>query len=352
MCDAAHFDKQWEADNKTGTGLPTTYKMQAPYIFLDLPIQFGDTFSQNNIGDFLVAAKGRTSAAAGMVVISCTVDQVPIVKTSLKIVYKEYMPSVLTVFTKQPHHDNTLRPNKFPASSYFAVVTFWGTFSQASSSASSQSRLLTEVDDGSRTASFPDEVQVNLGFLKNNLTDIILMPKAKPWKKLICINDRGLIAQESSSTMTFKPSGVVVCASAKPLEFYLYFLKGFQFSTSLQADTTVFDLCCGSGTASLAASYCGYVSVGIDNDKEMIDQCKYRMQHASESIEAAINTSIEVFDQFMTNYSQFEEPPPGALAKRIPGQWMKRETFMDRFKASGIQKKAEYLDSESEDEAA
>ena len=120
----------------------------------------------------------------------------------------------------------------------------------------------------------------------------------------------------------------------------------------MKADTTVFGLCCGSGTASLAASYYGYQSVGIDNDKEMIEQCNYRMEHAASTIEGAINTSIEVFDQFMTNYSQFEEPPPGALAKRIPGQWMKRETFMDRFKASGIQKKAEYLDSESEDEAA
>ena len=36
VCDAAYFDKQWEADNKTGTGLPPTYKMQVPYIFLDL----------------------------------------------------------------------------------------------------------------------------------------------------------------------------------------------------------------------------------------------------------------------------------------------------------------------------
>ena len=98
----------------------------------------------------------------------------------------------------------------------------------------------------------------------------------------------------------------------------------------------------------------GYLRSGVlpfDN-MHLIEQCKYRMEHAVEAIEGAINTSIEVFDQFMTNYSQFEEPPPGALVRKIPGQWMKRESFMDRFKASGIQKKAEYLESESEDDAA
>ena len=124
-------------------------------------------------------------------------------------------------------------------------------------------------------------------------------------------------------------TGDVVCKDQKPLELYLYFLRGFQFPTI--EETTVFDLCSGAGTGALAASYLGYEAVAVDHSLDMNQQAAHRMQVAPRSVHDVFGPQDIVFDNFSRKSNTFKKPKATDAPVHLKGRWLQYQTFANRF---------------------
>ena len=300
-------------------GLTAEKKWNCPYIFMDVPDSFTPEFPQDMMPLGIKAAMTRTRAASGMVVIFCQDYQISMAKQVCSEACPQFGENggeVIAVITHSPvdttgdcsHHQLNL--NTFPRRMYFAVVGFWGKF---------------EMGDTGKYSYFPTELHVNDRFLATGLQDCIYVPPLggnlmKTWDG------------NHEASLQIPPcigTGDVVCKDQKPLELYLYFLRGFQFPTI--DETTVFDLCSGTGTGALAASYLGYEAVAVDNSLDMNLQASHRMQVAPRSVHEAFGPHEIVFDNFSRKFNTFKKPKANDTPVHLKGRWLQHQTFASRF---------------------
>ena len=298
-------------------GLTAEKKWNCPYIFMDVPDSFTPEFPQDMMSLGIKAAMTRTRAASGMVVIFCQDYQISMAKQ----VCSEACPQfgvdggeVIAVITHSPVDTtggrSTVNLDTFPRRMYFAVVGFWGKF---------------EMGNNGTYSYFPTELHVNDKFLATGLQDCIYVPPLggnlmKAWE-----GNHAASLQVPSCIGT----GDVVCQDQKPLELYLYFLRGFQFPTI--DETTVFDLCSGAGTGALAASYLGYEAVAVDNSLDMNQQAAHRMQVAPRSVHDVFGPQDIVFDNFSRKSNTFKKPKATDAPVHLKGRWLQYQTFANRF---------------------
>ena len=323
--DVAQFHEDLFGRSETApqfSGIHHSARFEATHMFLDLPADFSPDFTPDHIEKSLSSAKIRTSAPSGIVVVSCSFLQVGVVIPKLIEVFPWYNPKVITVYVRSPLGNSQ---NSFPQQSFAAVVSFWGEWPDMDTIGSAgEDRSATERYDN-----FPNDIivdnQPDSGFTQFGFSDMIMVPPAIKWKKHESkIVGGGVIPQYIATKSA-------VCEQAKPMEFYHYFLQAFQFTQTERRNQMVFDLCCGSGTASVVATVMGMGAIGIDKDLEMCQQAHIRMMETNASNAAALfNISTPVFDLFQQPFRRFTKPTADSVPKTIEGEFLYKQPYVER----------------------
>jgi hypothetical protein len=235
----------------------------------------------------------------------------------LAVVSDEYVPHVMTV-----NLVHGVKKTDFPRHSLLVLVHFWGDLAASTSGAFDGSSTVS----GAAIGSLPNDLTLDTSFLKHGLTDVIHLPRVNVWRQRP-VQTSG-VPFASSSTPAMPPP---VDDMQRPLELYLYFLVGFKFPSCINpGHCYVFDLCCGSGTASLAASMCSHHSIGIDTDADKIAQCKIRLREDAGHWQNAVKGFQRAPDFFMARTSKMSAtnlPDDNSLKKQ---PWMPVETMHHR----------------------
>ena len=329
-----------DAMDRNGTGLRITFKFipgraqdfvseqfgalditrtfYAPYIFIDPPAQYSINWAEGDWSLALSKAKTRSSATSGMVVAIVHPTQLRhAYDAMLAVVSDEYVPHVMTVNLM-----HGVKKTDFPRHSLLVLVHFWGDLAASTSGAFDGSSTVS----GAAIGSLPNDLTIDTSFLKHGLTDVIHLPRVNFWRQRV-VQTAG-VPFASSSTSAMPP---LVDDMQRPLELYLYFLVGFKFPSSIHpGHCYVFDLCCGSGTASLAASMCSHHSIGIDTDADKIAQCKIRLREDAGNWQNAVKSVHRAPDFFMARsqkMSAINQPDDKTLKKQ---PWLPVDTLHHR----------------------
>ena len=308
-------------------GILQSAKFEATHIFLDLPPEFNPDFTEETLEKSLSAALIRTSAPTGIVVVSCTFLQVGKVVPKLLEVFPSFNPKVITVYVRTPKSNPK---DQFSQSSFAAVVSFWGQWSNMDTIGTGGDRSATERYD-----TFPIDTQVDVqldsGFSQFGFSDMIIVPPAIRWKK----REEKIVSGQIPQNI---PTKFLVCDQAKPVEFYHYFLQAFQFATTERRNAMVFDLCCGSGTASVVATVMGMGAIGIDKDLEMCQQAHIRMMETKAAeVSCLISLNTPVFDLCQQPFRRFTKPDPDSAPKTIEGEFLYKQPYVDRIAGVKVQ---------------
>ena len=299
-----------------------TRKFYAPYIFIDPPAQYSIDWAEGDWSLALSQAKIRSSATSGMVVAIVHPTQLRhAYDAMLAVISEEYVPHVMTVNLM-----HGVKKSDFPRHALLVLVHFWGDVA-ANTTGSVEA---SSTASGPAIGSLPNDLTIDTSFLKYGLTDVIHLPRVNVWRQRP-VQTAGVPFASASSSALPAP----VDDMQRPLELYLYFLVGFKFPSSFNpGHCYVFDLCCGSGSASLAASMCSHHSIGIDTDPDKIAQCKIRLREDSGNWTTAVKGVHRAPDFFMARSQKMsaKNQPGEAILKKHP--WMQVETLHHRLQQS------------------
>ena len=219
----------------------------------------------------------------------------------LAVVSDEYVPHVMTVNLK-----HGVKKSDFPRHALLVLVHFWGDLAANTTGVGEASSTAS----GPAIGSLPNDLTIDTSFLKHGLTDVIHLPRVNVWRQRFVPTTASPFAPSSSSSQP-----PPVDDMQRPLELYLYFLVGFKFPSCIHpGHCYVFDLCCGSGTASLAASMCSHHSIGIDTDTEKIAQCKIRLREDAGNWTTAVKGVHRAPDFFMARSLKMSK-------QNLPSDW-------------------------------
>ena len=307
--------------------LDITKKFYCPYIFIDPPNQYSVDWAEGDWQLALSQAKIRSSATSGMVVAIVHPTQLRAAYDAmLAVVSPEYVPHVMTVNLKHGE-----KRTDFPRHALLVLVHFWGDIAPAAFNVGEASSTFSGVSHGG----LPNDLTIDTSFLKHGLTDVIHLPKVNFWRKKEVIVTGGGLPLPTPVASTSGSAQPAVDNMQRPLELYLYFLIGFKFPACINpGHCYVFDLCCGSGSASLAASMCSHHSIGIDSDAEKIAQCQIRLKEDAGHWTRAIKGLERAPDFFMarTQKMSAQNQPNETILKKHP--WMQVETLQNRIQQS------------------
>ena len=299
--------------------LEVSRKFYAPYIFIDPPSKFTSNWESGDWQLALGAAKSRSSSTSGMVVAIAHPTQVAFAfDAMLQVISSEYVPHVMTA-----NLNHSVKRSDFPRHSLLLVVSFWGDPAIAGTS-----RAATSTSSVWGGGALPNDLKLDNNFLKFGLTDVIQLPRVEVWTQNLTIST-------ATPFVSLEAKRQPVDTEQRPLDLYLYFLVGFKFPNCMQAGACcVFDLCCGSGTASLAANLCSHNAIGIDTDAYKIQQCQLRMMQDHGHWSKAVKRSALAPDFFMskTMKMSLNNLPTDQVLKA--NGWMAVETFPDRLYGS------------------
>ena len=289
-----------------------------PYIFIDPPSGVSQNWILDDWSAALMGAKTRTNAPQGMVVAIAHPTQVGACFDAMRsCISEDYIPHVITC-----NIDNgRVLVHDFPRKSFLVLVQFWGAARVESSAASSSSS-----SSQSGMNKLPMHLVLSDSFLEFGLTDVIMLPKPQFW----------ISEAPPTKQIGFKPG--VVDHNARPLELYLYFLNGFLFPGATVAGTvTVFDLCAGSGTASLAASMCSMHSLGIEMDAVKVYNCKNRLYKEVMTVDKYIRASIKAHDYFVQRPRKINDNNP-LQEDELNKNWIQVDSFLQRLQMANTTK--------------
>ena len=304
--------------------------LNCPYIFIDPPSGVSTNWTLDDWKVALAGAKTRTSAPQGMVVAIAHPTQVAACFEAMRVsISEDYIPHIMTC-----NIDNSkVVVNDFPRKSLLVLVQFWG---PARINESGQSSSSSTAPSQSGMNKLPLHLILSDSFLQFGLTDLIMLPKPQFWQA----------EAPPKSVVGFKPG--VVDINARPLELYLYFLNGFLFpGANVPGTVTVFDLCAGSGTASLAASMCSMHSLGIEIDLVKVHNCKLRLYRDVMSVHQYLKSNVKAHDYFVQRPRKITDNHflDDDEQKK---NWMQVDSFLDRLQVANSTR-AKEEDKEDQD---
>ena len=314
--------------------------LNCPYIFIDPPSGVSQHWNLDDWKVALAGAKTRTSAPQGMAVAIAHPTQVAACFEAMRVsISEDYIPHIMTCNIEA----SKVVVNDFPRKSFLVLVQFWGPARVESRQASSSPSAPSQPG----MSKLPMHLVLSDSFLQFGLTDVIMLPKPHFW----------MAEAPRKNVVGFKPG--VVDHNARPLELYLYFLNGFLFpGANVPGTVTVFDLCAGSGTASLAASMCSMHSLGIELDALKVHNCKLRLYRDVITVAKYIKPNVRAHDYFVSRTRKISDINP-LDDEEQKLNWMPVDSFLDRLQmANSTRAKAQAdtedqendLDDEDEDE--